>query len=121
MPVNHDKLVSMCDIHLVYLGFGAFLHLIPHLVVDVKVQELPILGHVVGCDPKTEMELTQKAIKQEKIPENDPPKSASAAAGSADQLLRVEHEMNASCSLLSQYSCASHLHTCECHLNSIKS
>ena len=83
----------MCDLHLVYLGFSAFLHLVRRPAVDIQEQELPILGHVVGDDPNTNMELIKKAIKKEKIVEpTDNP--ATAAAGSAEQLPRVESELN---------------------------
>ena len=93
MPLDHDEHVSMCDLHLVYLGFGAFLHLVPRPAVDIKEHELPILGHVVGDDPETNMELLKKAIKKEKIvePTNN---AATAAAGSTQQLPRVEKELN---------------------------
>ena len=93
MPLDHDELVSMCDFHLVYLGFGAFLHLVPRPAVDIKEHELLILGHMVGKDPETNMELIKKAIKKEKIvePTNN---TATAAAGSAQQLPRVERELN---------------------------
>ena len=93
MPLNHDEHVSMCDLHLIYLGFGAFLCLVPRPALDIKEYELPILGHVVGEDPETHIELMKKAIKEEKI---DEPKSnaATAAAGSAQQLPRVERVLN---------------------------
>ena len=93
VPLNHDEHVGMCDLHLVYLGFGAFLRLVPRLALDTKGYELPILGHVVGEDPKTHIELLKKAIKEEKL---DEPKSnaATAAAGSTQQLPRVERELN---------------------------
>ena len=74
----------MCDLHLVYLGFGAFLCLVPRPAVDIKEHELPILGHVVGKDPETNMELIVE-------PTNN---TATVAAGSAQQLLRVERELN---------------------------
>ena len=84
MPLNHDEHVSMCDFHLVYPERPA---------VDIKEHELPILGHVVGEDPETNIELMKKAIKKEKIvePTNN---AATAAAGSAQQLPRVERELN---------------------------
>ena len=93
MPLNLDEHVSMCDFHLVYLGFGAFLCLVPRLALDTKEFELLILGQVVGEDPETHIELTKKAIKEEKINE---PKSntATAAAGSTHQLPRVERELS---------------------------
>ena len=64
VPLDHDEHVSMCDLHLVYLGFGAFLCLVPRPAVDIKEQELPILGHVIGEDPNTNMELIKKAPYQ---------------------------------------------------------
>ena len=93
VPLDHDVHVSMCDLHLVYLGFGAFLHLVQRPAVDIKEQEIPILGHVIGDNPNTNMELIKKAIKKEKIvePTNNP---ATAAAGSAEQLPRVESKLN---------------------------
>ena len=94
MPLNHDEHVSMCDLHLVYLGFGAFLHLVPRPVLDIKEGDLPILGHVVGEDPKTQNELTRKAIKEEKNDEANEPSITTTAAGSALQLPRVERELN---------------------------
>ena len=89
----HVEHPPKCDLHLVYLGFGAFLHLVPRPAVDIKEQELPILGHVIGDDPNTNMELIKKAIKKEKIvePTNNP---ASAAAGNTEQLPRVESKLN---------------------------
>ena len=94
VPLNHDEHVSMCNLHLVYLGFGAFLCLVPRLVLDIKEGDLPILGHVVGEDLETQNELTRKAIKEEKIDEPNEPSFVTAAAGSALQLPRVERELN---------------------------
>ena len=68
--------------------------MVPRPTLDTKECNLPILGHVVGEDPETQMELTRKAIKEEKI---DEPKESSitrAAAGSALQMPRVERELN---------------------------
>ena len=93
MPLDHDEHVNMCD-HLVYLGFGAFLRLVPRPVLDIKEGDLPILGHVVGEDPETQKELMRKAIKEEKIDEPKESSIATAAAGSALQLPRVERELN---------------------------
>ena len=95
VPLDHDEHVSMCALHLVYLGFSAFLHLVPRLAVDIKEQELPILGHVIGDNPNTNMELIKKAIKKEKIAEpTNNPATATATAGSTEQLPRVESELN---------------------------
>ena len=94
MPLDHDEHVNICDLHLVYLGFGAFLRLVPRPVLDIKEGDLPILGHVVGEDPETQKELTKKAIKEEKIDEPKESSITTAAAGSALQLPRVERELN---------------------------
>ena len=85
----------MCDLHSVYLGFGVFLQLNPRITVDIKDQELLILGHVMSDDPTTSNELVKMAIKKERI--CDPTTNiATAAAGSTEQLPRVEAEMNIS-------------------------
>ena len=84
----------MCDLLLVYLGFGAFLCLVPRPVLDIKESDLPILGHVVGEDLETQNELRRKAIKEEKIDEPNGPSIVTAAAGSVLQLPRVERELN---------------------------
>ena len=84
----------MCDLYLVCLGFGNFLHLVPRPVLDIKEGDLPILGYVVGEDPETQNELMRKAIKEEKIDEPKEPSIATAEAGSALQLPRVERELN---------------------------
>ena len=93
VPLGHNVHVSMCDLYLVYLGFGAFLRLVPRPAVDIKEQELLILGHVIGDDPNTNMELIKKAIKKEMIvePMDNP---ATATIGSTEQLPRVESELN---------------------------
>ena len=74
-------------------GLGAFLRLVLRPALDPKEYELLILGHVVGEDPETNIELMKKAIKKEKIDEplNN---AATAAASSAQQLPRVERELN---------------------------
>ena len=90
VPVDHDEHVNLCDLHLVYLGFGAFLRLVPRPALDLKESNLPILGYVVGEDPETQLELTRKAIKEE--PSHS--RTATVAAGSTQQLSRVERELN---------------------------
>ena len=94
VPVDDDEHVNLCDLHLVYLGFGAYLHLIPRPALTTKECDLPILGHIVAEDPETQMELTRKAIKEEKIDELTKSRIATAAAGSALQLSRVERELS---------------------------
>ena len=92
--MDHDEHVNLCDLHLVYLGFGAYLRLIPRPALVTKECDLPILGYIVAEDPETQMELTRKAIKEEKIDEPTESRIATAAAGSALQLSRVERELN---------------------------
>ena len=94
VPVDYDEHVNLCDLHLVYLGFGAFLRLIPRPALITEEGDLPILGYVVAEDPKTQMELTRRAIKEEKIDEPTETNIVTAAAGSASQLSRVEKELN---------------------------
>ena len=94
VPVDHDEHVNLCDLHLVYLGFGTFLRLIPRPALITKECDLPILGYVVAEDPETQMELTRKAIKEEKIDEPTETSIVKAAACSASQLSRVERELN---------------------------
>ena len=94
VPTNHDEHVSRCALHLVYLGFRAFLCLKPHQIIDVK--EIPILGHITSDDPDVTRELIKRAVKQEKLDDTGmAPGSmtATAAAGSAAQLERMEAEL----------------------------
>ena len=65
VPIHHDKLVSRCDLHLVYLGFGIFLHLQPHPPIKVKV--VPALGHISSDDPNVMREIVSMAVKQERL------------------------------------------------------
>ena len=92
--MHHDEHVSRCDLHLVYLGFGAFLHLIPRPNIDVK--EMPVLGNITSDDPNVKQEL-KNGRKQEKIGETSTTSStttATASAGSAPQLTRIESELH---------------------------
>ena len=94
VPMPHNEHVSRCDLHLVYLGFGTFLHLIPRPNIEVK--EMPVLGHITNDDPNVKQELIKMAVKQEKIGETSTTSSATtatASAGSASQLTRVESEL----------------------------
>ena len=93
VPVDHNEHVNLCDLHLVYLGFGAFLRLVPRPSLDLKESDLPILGYVVGDNTETQLELTRKAIKEEKIDEPTYSRTATVAAGSVQQLSRVEREL----------------------------
>ena len=68
--------------------------MVPRPALDIKEGDLPILGHVVGEDTETQKELTRKAIKEENIDEPKESSIATAAAGSALQVPRVERELN---------------------------
>ena len=50
VPVNHDEHVAMCDLHLVYLGFGAFVKLIP---VPLDTKDFVIIGTITADDQAT--------------------------------------------------------------------
>ena len=94
-------MLNHCEKHLVYLGFGIFLHLEkrPQQTLDM----LPILGTVSSDDPATQRKLLQQigmTIKTESEFTGTTPVAktvkhpkASAAAGSKAQLERVESEM----------------------------
>ena len=102
-PHSHEEMLNHCEKHLVYLGFGIFLHLEkrPPQTLDM----LPILGTVSSDDPATQRKLLHQigmtfktesgftgitsVAKTVKYPK------ASAAAGSKAQLERVESEMKA--------------------------
>ena len=93
MPTSHDELIQQCDKHLVYLGLGVFFQLKERVTVN-------ILGTVTGQDPKTHKLLVasvSQLIKHEEQVDSEmhvlPKKHATAAAGSAAQLDRVEKEM----------------------------
>ena len=93
MPTSHDELIQQCDKHLVYLGLGVFFQLKERKTVD-------ILGTVTGQDPETQKLLVasvSQSIKHEEQVDSEmlvlPKKHATAAAGSAAQLDRVEKEM----------------------------
>ena len=95
VPILHHELMSRHNLHLVYLGFGIFLHLKPWSPIDVNV--LPTLGEITSDQPKVLEQLMVTGIKQEKcIPLTGmTPKArqATAAAGSAAQLAHVEAEL----------------------------
>ena len=100
-PQSHEEMLNRCEKHLVYLGFGIFLHLEKRK--PPTLETLPILGIVSSDDPATQRELlhhvgvtiktksaftgTTPSAKMAKHPK------ASAAAGSKTQLERVEAEM----------------------------
>ena len=96
VPIHHDELISRCDQHLVYLGFGIFLHLQPHPLIKVKV--VPIMGHISSDDPNVTRKLVSMAVKQERLDVTAMTtrnQTATAAVGSAAQLDRVEAESKA--------------------------
>ena len=51
VPLDHDEHIKLCDLHLVYLSFGAFIKLIPRPVQDDK--NVVVLGTVTTGDPAT--------------------------------------------------------------------
>ena len=100
MPTLHDELIQQCDKHLVYLGFGIFFQLKECVTVD-------ILGTITGQDPETQKLLVAsvtQSIKHEEHVDSEmhvlPKKHATAAAGSAAQLDRVEEEMRTSAEII---------------------
>ena len=52
VPLNHEELLSRCNIHLVYLGFGIFLELKqqPPLELTIQIGQ-PVLGTITSDDP----------------------------------------------------------------------
>ena len=93
VPINHDEHVAMCDLHLVYLGFGAFIKLIPVQPRDIK--GFVIIGTITADDQATRDQLGLMAKNQEEVRLSCPPSRPTATAGSASQLTRVECEMSA--------------------------
>ena len=100
MPTSHDELIQQCDKHLVYLGLGVFLQLRECVTVDM-------LGTITGQDPKTQKLLVAsvtQSVKHEEHVDSEmhvlPKKHATAAAGSAAQLDRVEKEMRTSAEII---------------------
>ena len=91
-PPKHDDHVNMCDLHLIYLGFGAFICLVPKQVPDYK--DFTILGQITAEDPTTLHELNLMALNRQQIQPRPRTSMPSAAAGSIHQLPRVEAEMN---------------------------
>ena len=91
IPIHHEELMSRCDIHLTYFGFGIFLRLIrrQHPIPD-------ILGTIYSDNPSILNELTlgnQDLHKACPSPSTKSKKPASAAAGSASDLPRLEREL----------------------------
>ena len=65
LPLLHDKLMSRCELHLVYLGFRIFLHLKRHLLLDININVKPILGHITSDNPDIMARLHMACIKEE--------------------------------------------------------
>ena len=99
VPTSYYKLQNKCEQHLVYLGYGIFLHM------QRRQLTIPtILGMVSGQDPATQQLLLVSVGKTIKVDpgltgttdgKNQVTKvsKASAAAGSELQLARLEAEM----------------------------
>ena len=98
-PVHHTKLLSRCDHHLVYLGFGIFLHLNHHSPIEPSVN---IIGTVHSDNPALLIQLVQTqgcftgTTKPTSTSMTTMTARASAAASSAAQLPRVEAELHGS-------------------------
>ena len=98
VPTSHYELQNQCEQHLVYLGYGIFLHMQRRPTIPA------ILGMVSGKDPATQQLLlvsVNKTIKSDTgltgttDGKNQVAKvsKASAAAGSESQLSHLEAEM----------------------------
>ena len=95
VPTSHHELQNMCEQHLVYLGYGIFLHMQRRPTAPV------ILGTVSGADPATQQLLLAsvgKSIKSEigltgTTYRKTQSTKASAATGSELQLSHLEAEM----------------------------
>ena len=94
VPVDHNEHVKCCDLHLAYLGFGAFIKLIPRPVHDNK--NVIVLGTVTADDPATLLQLKQMVRDQESVKRQHPKVRPTAAAGSEQDLARVKLEMDPS-------------------------
>ena len=103
VPLIHEELIERCPIHLVYLGFGIFLRLKCRPLFEVNVFPAPqVIGHVTSEQLAVMQQLVATAIKQEPITSTNTgttqkgrtrKTTASVAAGSAEQLPRVEAEL----------------------------
>ena len=94
VPMDHDEHVKRCDLHLAYLGFGAFIKLIPCPVHDTK--NVLILGTITADDPATFHHLKLMARDQQSVTVTSQLRKTkpSAAAGSEQDLARVKLEMD---------------------------
>ena len=119
VPLNHEELLSRCNIHLVYLGFGIFQELKQQPPLELTIQIVrPVLGTITSDDPtalnisvtrnvtgttddqvmpkREVMEDSQKSTipvpGTTSAPAGSKPKTT-AAAGSVAQLPKVKHEL----------------------------
>ena len=60
VPILHDELMSRCNLHIVYLGFGIFLHL--RLWPPLEVNVLPTLSVITSNQPKVLQQLVATGI-----------------------------------------------------------
>ena len=91
VPIYHEELMSRCDIHLTYFGFGIILRLIKrqHPIPD-------ILGTIYSDNPSVLNKLTlgkQDLHKACPSPLTESKEPTSAAAGSVSDLPRLEREL----------------------------
>ena len=99
----YEELIERCPVHLVYLGFGRLLRLKCRPPIEVNVLPAPqVIGHVTSEQPAVIQQLVAAAIKQEPITSTNTgttkmgrtrKTTASVAAGSVEQLPRVEAEL----------------------------
>ena len=98
VPTSHYELQNQCEQHLVYLGYGIFLHMqrrptIPAILGTVSGEDpatQQLLLASVGKTIKSDIELTGTTDGRNQLTKVS---KASAAAGSESQLSRLEAEM----------------------------
>ena len=91
-PTTHEEMVNRCEKHLVYLGFGIFLHLLKRDITTTMT--IPVVIETISSeDPRTTRELIGQAREHTQLrysltgtTQTPQKKMASAAAGSAAQL-----------------------------------
>ena len=62
VPIDHDEHMDRCNFHLVYLGFGTFIKLVPIQPPDSK--DFVVIGHITTYDPTTSAELDTMAANR---------------------------------------------------------
>ena len=95
-PTTHEEMVNRCEKHLVYLGFGIFLHLLKRDITTTMT--IPVVIETISSeDPRTTRELIGQAREHTQLrysltgtTQTPQKKMASAAAGSAAQLNQDE-------------------------------